>query len=118
MCCKNDIPLDKRSVVPYNPYLSKKYNAHINVEICSSIRSCKYLYKYVYKGPDMASVAIEVQSSESDQEKRKDVDEINKYVNSRFMTLWRDIGEFWVLMCMDEIQVFNILLCMKKIYKW
>ena len=45
---KNKIPLDNRYVVPYNPYLSKKYNAHINVEIWSSIKSCKYLYKYVY----------------------------------------------------------------------
>ena len=56
---KNGIPSDDKYVVPYNPYLSKKYNVHINVEICSSIRSCKYLYKYVYKGPDMASVAMQ-----------------------------------------------------------
>ena len=44
---KNGIPLDNRHVVPYNPYLSVKYNAHINGEICNSIKSCKYLYKYV-----------------------------------------------------------------------
>ena len=30
--------------------LVKKYNAHINVEIATSISSVKYLYKYVYKG--------------------------------------------------------------------
>ena len=52
---KNGIPLDNRYVVPYNLYLSVKYNAHINVEICNSIKSCKY----VYKGPDMASVSTE-----------------------------------------------------------
>ena len=46
---KNGIHLDKRYVVPYNPYLSKKYNTHINVEICSSSKCCKYLNKYVYK---------------------------------------------------------------------
>ena len=34
-------------VVPYNPYLTKKYNAHNNVEICSGNKYCKYLYKYV-----------------------------------------------------------------------
>ena len=42
---KNGVPLDNRHIVPYSPYLSKKYNAHINVEICSTINSCKYLYK-------------------------------------------------------------------------
>ncbi|KAG3064648.1 hypothetical protein PC121_g11614 [Phytophthora cactorum] len=36
-------------VVPYNPYLSQKYNCHINVEVCTAITAVKYLYKYVYK---------------------------------------------------------------------
>ena len=63
------VTLDNRHVVPYNPYLSLKYNAHINVEICSSIKACKYLCKYVYKGPDMASVAMTSASNE-DSKKR------------------------------------------------
>ena len=48
--------LDNRWVVPYNPYLLLKYNAHINVEICSTVSAVKYLYKYVYKGHDRVSV--------------------------------------------------------------
>lgn len=32
-------------VVPYNPYLLKKFNCHMNVEVCSGIRAVKYLYK-------------------------------------------------------------------------
>ena len=44
--------LDNRWVVPYNPYLLLKFNAHINVEICSTVSAVKYLYKYVYKGRD------------------------------------------------------------------
>ena len=37
--------LDNRWVVPYNPYLLRRYNCHINVEVCSSIKAVKYLFK-------------------------------------------------------------------------
>jgi hypothetical protein len=38
-------------VVPYNPWLLRKYKAHINVEVCASVEAVKYLLSYVYKGP-------------------------------------------------------------------
>ena len=50
--------LDNRSVVPYNPYLLKIYNYHINVNIYSSIKTIKYLYKYVYKEHEKVVVHI------------------------------------------------------------
>jgi hypothetical protein len=55
---KDGFEYDNRWVVPYNPYLSGEYNAHINVEIATSITSVKYLYKYVYKGGDRAIAEI------------------------------------------------------------
>jgi hypothetical protein len=51
--------LDNRWVVPYNPFLLMRYNCHINVEACSSIKAVKYLFKYIYKGHDKASFACE-----------------------------------------------------------
>jgi hypothetical protein len=42
-----DFEYTNQWVVPYNPYLSRKYGCHINVEACTSIRAVKYLYKYV-----------------------------------------------------------------------
>ena len=50
--------VDNRWVVPYNQWLSKKYQAHINVEACMSVKAVKYLYKYIYKGHDCANVLI------------------------------------------------------------
>jgi len=45
-------------VVPYNSYLSLLFNCHINVEVCTSVATVKYIYKYVYKGHDRAQVDV------------------------------------------------------------
>ncbi|GBO17365.1 hypothetical protein AVEN_6878-1 [Araneus ventricosus] len=36
--------MDNRYVLPYNLYLLLKYNMHINVEVCTSLRAVKYIY--------------------------------------------------------------------------
>ena len=38
--------------------MSTKFNAHINVEICTTVKACKNLYKYVYKGNDKIVHAV------------------------------------------------------------
>jgi hypothetical protein len=68
------IELDNRWVVPHNVYLSTKYNAHINVEVCNNIRVINYLFKYVYKGHDRVTVEI---SSQSDNATKGNVVEID-----------------------------------------
>ena len=55
------INIDIRWVVPHNIYLCTNCDAHINVELCSSINSIKYVHKYVYKGHDRASMSVEQQ---------------------------------------------------------
>lgn len=47
---KGEIEVDSRWVVPYNPYLTQKYNAHINLDLCASVKSIKYIHKYLFKG--------------------------------------------------------------------
>ncbi|KAI5396483.1 hypothetical protein KIW84_062627 [Lathyrus oleraceus] len=79
-----DKSVNNRWVVPYNPWLLLKYECHINVEIYSSIKSIKYLYKYVYKGSDR--VAMEVH-------KGSYMDEVQQYVDARWIcapeALWK-----------------------------
>ena len=57
--------IDNQWVVPYCPLLSKMFKAHINVESCQSVKSIKYVCKYINKGSDMA--VYEVQDSTRDE---------------------------------------------------
>uniref|UniRef100_A0A453JUW2 Helitron helicase-like domain-containing protein n=1 Tax=Aegilops tauschii subsp. strangulata TaxID=200361 RepID=A0A453JUW2_AEGTS len=74
-------------VVPYNPHLLRYFNCHINVEACGSIKAVKYLFKYIYKGHDRASIVV------SEADKNGDIDEIKQYRDARWVTppkaLWR-----------------------------
>lgn len=74
--------LDNRWVMPYNPFLLMRYSCHINVEACSSIKSVKYLYKYIYKGHDRASYTVEPKDSG-----RKVINEIKQYRDTRMITV-------------------------------
>lgn len=69
---KAGFEFDNSWVVPHNPYLTQKYRAHINVEVCSSIKSVTYLYKYQWKGHDRAQVEV------ADRH-----DEIKNYIDRR-----------------------------------
>ncbi|ONM17793.1 hypothetical protein ZEAMMB73_Zm00001d003825 [Zea mays] len=87
--------LDNRWVVPYNPYLLRLFNCHINVKACGSIKAVKYLFKYIYKGHDRASIVMRDASKAAD-----DVDEIKQYRDARLHEeargiLYRDFPEWY-----------------------
>lgn len=59
--------LDHRWIVPYCPYLSAKYDCHINVECAFSVGSVKYIHKYIFKGHDCATMEIHAREDEIKQ---------------------------------------------------
>ena len=75
----NPVSVDNSFVVPYNPYLLKYFRTHINVELCNTVQSIKYIYKYIYKGSDGENVRV------IDNENRINHDEISSYLNSRYI---------------------------------
>ncbi|KAG5565565.1 hypothetical protein RHGRI_001468 [Rhododendron griersonianum] len=72
--------LDNIWVVPYSPYLLAMLDCHENVEICSTIKAVKYLYKYIYKGHDKIVFKIIAQRN------NEAVDEITQFQTARWVT--------------------------------
>ena len=60
-------------VIPYNPFLTRLFEAHINVEVCTTVKAIKYIHKYIYKGPDKATLQID------------ENDEITRYLTCRYV---------------------------------
>ncbi|MCH79884.1 ATP-dependent DNA helicase PIF1 [Trifolium medium] len=88
---KSGVNLDNGNVVPYNPFLLMRYQAHINVEACNKSNAIKYLFKYVNKGHDRSNVVIS-----NGKTVAKDVDsldEIKRFYDCRYISpseaVWR-----------------------------
>ena len=80
----HEVAVDNRWIVPYCPLLSKIFKAHINVEFCNSVKSIKYVCKYINKGSDMAVFGL--------QESNKN-DEVTNFQMARYISsneaVWR-----------------------------
>ena len=64
-------------VVPYNPHLLMKFNCHMNVEVCTTVKSVKYIFKYIHKGNDAAHIEI--------RQNCLNHDEILQHLNARYV---------------------------------
>jgi len=71
-----------------------RYQAHVNTKYCNKSNSIKYLFKYVNKGLNMATMKI-INGTTKDEEKTN-VDEINNYYDCRYLSscevVWRTFG--------------------------
>ena len=80
---QNPVPVNNSMVVPYNSFLLKKYQCHINVEYCASIQSIKYIFNYIHKGCDKAFCKLKKINTDNE----KDVhDEITQFIDGRYLS--------------------------------
>ncbi|GBM08133.1 hypothetical protein AVEN_214464-1 [Araneus ventricosus] len=81
-----EVEIDNRWVVPYSPILSKMFQAHINVEYCNSVKSIKYICKYINKGSNMAVAEINNATTGINDEIARY--QMGRYINSN-EAIWR-----------------------------
>jgi hypothetical protein len=73
-----EIEIDNKWVVAYCPLLSRLFQAHIIVEYCNSVKSIKYICKYVNNSSDQAVFGLERDGTA--------VDEIKQYQLGRYIS--------------------------------
>ncbi|KAK1369283.1 hypothetical protein POM88_035375 [Heracleum sosnowskyi] len=84
---RKGVELDNRFIVPYNRGLLVKYQAHINVEWCHQGKLIKYMFKYVLKGPDRATMVIEKEGEpHTNDSSTNNNDEIQNYLACRYLS--------------------------------
>nr|XP_017245277.1 PREDICTED: uncharacterized protein LOC108216927 [Daucus carota subsp. sativus] len=97
---KKGVLLDNQYVVPYNRELLVRFQCHINLEVCNSSRSLKYLFKYCLKGHDTATMLLrkkrDVNGDASQPLLARSRDEIKNYIDGRYICAaeasWRLLG--------------------------
>ncbi|GKD58267.1 DNA helicase [Tanacetum coccineum] len=106
--------LDNSNVVPYNPALCLAFHAHINVKYCGWSMFIKYLFKYISKGPNhiLAKINRPIgEASTSTTAKTKPIDEIQNYVDGRFVcpfeACWR-IFDYPIHSQEPAVQILNV----------
>ncbi|XP_043463102.1 uncharacterized protein LOC122501545 [Leptopilina heterotoma] len=84
---RDNSEFDSRYVVPYNKELLLLFRSHINVECVKGVKSVKYLFKYIYKGHDAASVIIgDSNNTENEESYILNHDEIKNYIETRYVS--------------------------------
>jgi len=81
-------------VVPYNPVMLLKYRCHLNFEMCATVTSVKYIYKYLLKGNDKITMELKFTKKSKKSSNRRnandksiqEMNEILRYQNGRFLT--------------------------------
>jgi len=86
---KNGHKLGNANVVSYSPLLLMCYQAHVNTEYCNISNSIKYLFKYVNKGPDRAT--IKITDKENEFTEMRIVDEIKRYYDCRYLSAFEAV---------------------------
>ncbi|PPQ82287.1 hypothetical protein CVT25_008437 [Psilocybe cyanescens] len=73
--------VDNRNIVPYPPFLCGLFDCHINIECAISLGTFKYAFKYIQKGPDRASLEVNLR------------DEVKQFIDGRYISapdaVWR-----------------------------
>ena len=78
--------IDNSHIVPYNPMLLKIFKAHINVELCTSIKAIKYVCKYICKGQDMLSFELKPKIKNANDE--TEIYQLARYISAP-EAVWR-----------------------------
>ncbi|CAN6868674.1 unnamed protein product [Brassica oleracea] len=88
---ESDEQVGNEYVAPHNLQLLRKYKAHINVEWCCKTSAIKYLFKYITKGVDRATIQVGKAGKKRKADGKKEVqpepvNEVDNFMECRYLS--------------------------------
>lgn len=77
---------EDRWVVSHIPGLIRALQTHIHTEVCSNVGIVMYLYKYLFKGPDKARVAVVQTDADGNSNEDQVFNELDNFAQSRYLS--------------------------------
>jgi hypothetical protein len=77
---KGNFSFTSQWIVPYNPFLLRKYRCHINTEFTKTLGTVKYQLGYTHKGQDLTTVSMQTSGKEGEPR-----NEIQSWLNARYI---------------------------------
>ena len=71
---------NSRDMAPYNAYFLAHFNMYINIKSCTGYCAIKYAFKYIYKGPNHATITLRAQAAGA--KPQQPTDEIKEYMDA------------------------------------
>jgi hypothetical protein len=93
-----EFTFDNRWMISYNSYLTRRYQTHINVEVCAIVKIVKYIHKYVYK--DCNQITLQIQKN----------DEITRHLNERYIDSSQIVWELFEYLTHEKHSLVHHLL--------
>ena len=82
-----------RDIAPYNAYFLTRFNAYINIKSYIGYCAIKYVFKYIYKGPNYATITLGAQAAGA--KPQQPINKIKEYIDAQYIATYKALQRIY-----------------------